>query len=157
MKTQSPALFAILTACSFAGSTAQALDRIVHHFVPDAEGSSQESNLNSLTWDGTRLYGLSDLGGPLGAQGMAFSLNADGSDFRVIRLFDGSSNPGLRPLGGVSISGGKLFGAITAGATLQTGGVFSMNPDGSAFQILHSLSTLEGRIPAGPVAVDGCD
>jgi len=64
--------------------------------------------------------------------------------------------------GGLTVIGSKLYGATQSGGIHDAGIVFSLNPDGSAFEILDSLGPFEtdlasyaGYTAGDPLAFDG--
>jgi uncharacterized repeat protein (TIGR03803 family) len=84
-----------------------------------------------------RLFGVCRVGG-VANFGTLFSLNADGSDYRVLVNFRG--NVGFWPEGRLLRGAdGRLYGTT---AFQSVNKVFAVNPDGTGFTILHSLNHL---------------
>ena len=85
-----------------------------------------------------RLYGCAN-GGGTNDGGTLFSLNVDGSDFRVIYDFP---NGVLSDLSGALIEGtdGKLYGNEYFGGDFASGSVFRLNKDGSSFETIHEFN-----------------
>ncbi len=50
-----------------------------------------------------------------------------------------TSSTVLGPPGSLTLSEGKLYGMTNGGGSVSTGTVFSMNPDGSSYTLLHFL------------------
>ena len=79
--------------------------------------------------------------------GTIFSVRPDGSNFRVIYHF--SSLTGKSPIGGLTLAdNGKLYGVTQAGGFYGAGTIFSINLDGSEFEILLHLSD-QGSVKSG--------
>src|SRR5262245_22497894 len=86
-----------------------------------------------------------------------FRVNPDGTAFEVLHVF---SCPGGCPSGAGLTEGhdGKLYGTTPGGGTAGGGTVFRLNPDGTAFEILHSFACeSDGCFPQGTLtaASDG--
>jgi uncharacterized repeat protein (TIGR03803 family) len=107
-----------------------------------------------LGWLGV-LYGTTALGGT-NASGTIFSLNTDGTDFKVLHSFaangyaltnrpygQGTNADGFYSTAGLVNQGEMLFGTTSAGGTNQNGVVFGLNTDGSNFTILHTFSPVK--------------
>jgi uncharacterized repeat protein (TIGR03803 family) len=87
--------------------------RTLYSFTNGTDGESPEAG---LVLSGTKLYGTAPGGGATG-NGTVFSINTDGSDFRVLYAFSASSidqaelEPnfdGSEPRGGVVLAGNTL-------------------------------------------------
>ncbi len=100
----------------------------------------------SLIFSNNILYGAA-AGGGLFGNGTLFSLNADGTGFR--KLYDFSTNVVYLPGGGYTNSdgagpyglilcGNTLYGSAADGGPSGLGTIFSMNTDGTDFQVLNS-------------------
>jgi uncharacterized repeat protein (TIGR03803 family) len=74
---------------------------------------------------GTTLYGATEGGGHSG-NGTIFKVNTDGSDFAVIKFFEGGD--GAYPLTGPILWNGALYGTTYQGGTNGQGTVFRLNP-----------------------------
>jgi uncharacterized repeat protein (TIGR03803 family) len=84
------------------------------------------------------LIGLAAKGGAYGA-GTIFSVNADGTDFKV--LHDFTIADGQQPYGTVvQASDGFLYGTATKGGTYEAGVIFKIKPDGSEFSVLYQFA-----------------
>lgn len=82
--------------------------------------------VGSLTLFGTTLYGMTNNGGSSGS-GTLFSINTDGSGFRVLQSFAGGRNDGAFPVSDVTLSGdgSVLYAMTSSGGTANRGVVFS--------------------------------
>jgi len=128
--------------------------RVLHSFTESAtDGSRPFGNL--LLW-GSTLFGMTSAGGSSN-KGTAFSIDADGSNFQILRSFSGGTSDGQKPEGSLILSDTTLYGMTSAGGASDKGIIFSMDTDGSNFQILHSFSggTSDGRSPAGSLLLSG--
>src|SRR6185503_17644332 len=92
-------------------------------------------------------------GGGVYGGGTLWRMDADGSNFTVLRdleyLADGAT-PGGAPVFG---SDGKLYGTTFSGGTNGNGTLWRMNADGTSFTVLRHLnSSIDGARPrAAPV------
>ncbi len=93
----------------------------------------------SLTLSGSTLYGLT-LGGGANGLGIIFEIQIDGAGYQVLHNFTGASNDGASPYGSLIISDSTLYGMTSAGGANKAGTVFTLQNDGSGFQVLHSFS-----------------
>lgn len=141
-------MFLVIAAARSA--PAQTGDTVLHWFS-NAEGSEP---LGGLVIEGGRLYGTTEDGGAAGS-GAAFGLSTDGAGFSTIHSFpDPTVLPldGTQPSGGLISVGGKLYGVTKEGGMWGEGSLFSMNPDGGGYAILHNFQQAGGMYPVGPLA-----
>lgn len=119
------------------------------HAFNSFDGSPKLPN-SALTIVGSRLYGTT-YGETTGSSSSLFSLNLDGSDFRILHTFDANTVP----LSLVAI-GSTLFGATELGGASNVGTLFSIDSDGTNLRILHSFSgsPTDGSFP-GSLTVIG--
>jgi uncharacterized repeat protein (TIGR03803 family) len=127
---------------------------LLHAFL----GSDGITPAAELTTDGSVLYGTTFNGGskPDGG-GTVFALNADGTAFHLVHSFAGGPADGSLTEGGVTLVGSKLYGTTVVGGAQGYGSVFSVNPDGSDFQLLYSFAggPGDGRQPYAGLTSDG--
>jgi len=140
---------------------------VLHSFTNDGISSDGAAPLSSLTLVGSVLYGMTPVGGivpPVGPPsngGTVFCLNIDGTGFQVLHGFTGSqlsaSNDGGAPYGAVTVSGSKIYGMTRFGGTSTRGTIFSLNTDGTGFQVLHSFTEAvdDGAVPEGSLTLIG--
>jgi uncharacterized repeat protein (TIGR03803 family) len=98
---------------------------------------------NGLTLSGDTLFGTTYVGGgsPFSTPyGTVFSLQADGTNFKV--LYNFSNGTDGDPREGVVVSDGNVYG-ITPGL------VFKVSADGTGFWILHRFESTGGPGPSG--------
>lgn len=102
------------------------------------------------------IYGTAYSGGTSG-RGVAFKINADGTDYAVIHHFNGTD--GQYPYGGlIQGTDDKLYGTTYTGGTYGRGTVFAMDTDGSAFAVLESLDgSTTGSYPFLGQLTEGSD
>lgn len=105
-----------------------------------------------LTIDGSKIYGTTSTGGGDG-YGEVFSENLDGTDFQILHSFTYAE--GTTPKGQLLQIGSTLFGITSAGGDANGDGtIFSINENGSNFQVLHNFSFADGVKPqAGLVQI----
>jgi uncharacterized repeat protein (TIGR03803 family) len=104
-----------------------------------------------VTLSGDTLYGTTVDGGS-GLYGTIFSVRTDGSGFTTLYDFVSGTNGGLRPEGGVILSGNTLYGTTSLGGSNNFGTVFSINTNGTGFKSLYSFTGgLDCGNPYGPL------
>ncbi len=107
---------------------------------------------SGLTLVGSRLYGTTVNGGPALEYGNIFSINLDGSGFRIEHSFVGSD--GAYPQGGLTLVGDTLYGTTSSGGLNDAGTVFSFTvpaaqvpePTTCALLVCGALSALAMRL-----------
>ena len=132
-------------------------------------GSDGADPYAALTLVGSTLFGTTAYGGADGA-GTVFSINADGSGYQVLHSFSGTGSDGADPYAGLTLAGSTLFGTTAYGGAGGAGTVFSINADGSGYQVLYSFAdtgsdgadpnsslTLAGYTLFGTTAYGGAD
>ncbi len=67
----------------------------------------------------------------------------------VLATFTGPN--GAIPYGPVTLAGNTLYGTTSEGGSSNNGVIFSVNTDGSNFQVLHQFSNKDGSYPIGTV------
>ena len=118
--------------------------QVIHTFSGIAPNIG--SSMGSLVAIGSTLYGTESGGSTTGA---IFSINEDGSNFQTLYQFTGGPN-GDNIMAGLTPVGQVLYGTATNGGSGNDGVLFSINQDGSNFQILH---TFLGTRRAGPTSM----
>ena len=99
---------------------------------------------------GSTLFGTTIFGGD-NDEGTLYSINSDGSGYRLLREFAGGANDGADP-GGLTLSGSTLFGTTWAGGD-HGGTIFSINTDGSGFTLLHEFGGANDGCCPHPLSV----
>ena len=108
---------------------------------------------------GNVLYGTTGAAGP-SHFGTVYAMNTDGSSFTNVHVF-GGNNDGNSTLGGLALSGSRLYGNSQSGGTNGYGMVFGVNTDGSGYANLHSFAGLvsgtnsDGIQPLATLAIYG--
>ncbi|PZQ93460.1 MAG: hypothetical protein DI539_31655, partial [Flavobacterium psychrophilum] len=105
-----------------------------------------------------RLYGMTDLGGLYGA-GVVYSINSDGSDYRILRNLSSGNITSYMASSRVLLEGsdGLIYGSTFRGGSFDLGTIFKMNKDGSGYQaIVNFDNNTKGRMPGEiMIASDG--
>lgn len=105
----------------------------------------------NLLLSGNTLYGTTFNGGQFDS-GTVFSMNTDGSNFRLLHEFTGDR--GNSPVAGLITDGAALFGTTSSGGRHARGTVYRIEVDGSGFQLLHEFTgNSDGGSPTGLVVV----
>jgi uncharacterized repeat protein (TIGR03803 family) len=87
-----------------------------------------------------RLYGTT-YSGAGAVRGTVFSIHRDGSGFTLLHRFTGTTTDGADPYSALIVGNdGRLYGTTSLGGSSNEGTVFSIHPNGSGFQILHSFA-----------------
>jgi uncharacterized repeat protein (TIGR03803 family) len=142
---------------------------VVHSFPAEVS----KTNLDGLQpqadllLSGGTLYGTTFAGGA-GGSGTVFAVNTNGSGFRVLHQFAPSTGgltnlDGMESTAGLLLSGDTLYGTAGAGGPHHWGTVFSVNTNGSSFNLLHAFgaaqdangNSLDGGGPVGGLALSG--
>jgi uncharacterized repeat protein (TIGR03803 family) len=103
--------------------------------------------IGRLIISGNALYGTA-YGGGISGHGTVFKLITDGTGFTTLHCFTAPSifgapnSDGYNPYAGLVISGNTLYGTTSYGANAGGGAVFSVNTDGTHFEVLRSFSAL---------------
>lgn len=111
--------------------------KVLHYF----KGSDGDWPIGSMIRYNNILFGVTASGGVNGA-GEIFSMNTDGSDFKVIYSFNGVDGSGWGA--SLVLADTKIYGTMGSG-WYNGGSIFSVKSDGSNFQILHTFSNVEGK------------
>ncbi len=116
----------------------------------------------SLTLSGTTLYGMtSGLSGSGAFNGNIFSVGTDGTNYRNLVTFTGTSGTasGANPFGSLLLSGTTLYGMANSGGSMNRGDVFSIGIDGSSFHDLYNFVGTpdigDGANPYGNLILSG--
>ncbi len=116
---------------------------------------------DSLILNGTRLYGMTVLGGANGI-GNIFSVGTNGSNYQDLISFTGTGGTasGNVPFGSLILNGTTLYGMTYKGGGNGYGNVFSAGTNGSNYQDLVSFTgpsggTATGETPSGSLTVSG--
>jgi uncharacterized repeat protein (TIGR03803 family) len=119
---------------------------ILHHF--SSSGGDGRGPRGLLEATNGFLYGTTHTGGSDNV-GSVFRMDKDGSGYAILRSFSSAGGDGRNPRRLVEGSDGALYGTtLTGGAFLNYSGfaagtLFKINPDGSAYEVLHHFSSFE--------------
>lgn len=113
----------------------------LHQFFSAYDGRRSEGSLVLL---GDTLYGTTSQGGTNNS-GTIFSINTNGTGFKVLHTFESRNNypgtnlDGASPESGLAFTGNTIFGTTYFGGAYQHGTIFMLNTDGSGFTTLHNF------------------
>lgn len=106
----------------------------------------------TLGSDGQTLFGITKSGGD-NDLGVIFSFDMNNSSYNVLHTFQkGNVNDGYTcEHGYITINNNRLYGLTQYGGVNDKGVVFSLNSDGSDFQVIHSFGgdSKDGKSPFG--------
>jgi uncharacterized repeat protein (TIGR03803 family) len=99
---------------------------------------SDGSRPNRLIFLNGLLYGTTYQGGSSNA-GIVFRIGADGSGYTVLKEFAFSGSDGALPQGGLTGSGGDLYGVTSYGGPGNYGTIFKISTNGTSFVALTNF------------------
>lgn len=111
-------------------------------------GTKGYSGYGDLTLSGNKFYGMLDHGGAFN-KGVIFSIDTNGTSYKDIHDFKGSTTDGAGPISSVTLAGNKLYGMTSLGGATGNGIVFSMDTNGSQFTDMVDFNILNGYQPIG--------
>lgn len=109
--------------------------------------------VGNLVLSGSTLYGTTEVGGS-NNWGTVFAIETDGSNYRQLHAF-GALLDGQAPGCTLTLSGNVLYGTTFAGGSGGYGTIFSINTDGTGYQILHNFSPIDGTNLRDPLVFLG--
>jgi uncharacterized repeat protein (TIGR03803 family) len=137
----------------------QAASNLLHVF---SGGPSDGAHpYGSLIAGGSKLYGMTYLGGPVDDCGLIFRVNADGTGYEILHTFSNvgpAALEGYRPQGSLLLDGSTLYGmTFWSGVLNNAGTLFKMNTDGSGYTVLHQFenTAVNGSGPRGTLILSG--
>jgi uncharacterized repeat protein (TIGR03803 family) len=92
----------------------------------------------TLVQSGTTLFGLTTAGGNFGF-GALFSVNTDGSHFKILHNFGNSTNDGVNPFGSLLLNGTTLYGTTQLGGNKGNGTVFQIDTTGNNYSRIYDF------------------
>src|SRR5580658_8236011 len=114
-------------------------------------GTNGERPTASLLLSGGIFYGMTPAGGTYG-DGNIFSIDTNGNNIKDIFDFNGTN--GGSPYGDLILSGKVLYGMTGFGLPPNTdGNIFSIDTDGSNFNILLEFNGSNGKEPDGKLTL----
>ncbi len=113
----------------------------MHDFINPNGGSAHDGNLLLI---GNKLFGMIPYGGT-DWEGVVFSINTDGSGYRVLLNFNDTN--GWGPIGPLVISEGVLFGLTEFGGINQAGNIFKIDTNGKNYRDIYNFDGLNDAQP----------
>lgn len=134
---------------------------VLHEFTEDLDGERPDGAFpGEIIANGNTIYGVTGEGGTDEA-GAIYKINSDGTGYSVLHSFEedafGEYPEGGFPRNAMAISGTTLVGTTTFGGANDLGVVFSIETDGTAFQVLHDFAggNDDGSSPEAGVIISG--
>ena len=127
----------------------------LYDFTGGADGANP---IGSLILSGTTLYGMTQYGGGTDGNGVIFSIDLNGTNFHTLVSFTGlyGPDPGMYPVGNLTLSGSTLYGMTQFGGAPNAGNIFSVNTNGNNFYDLYEFSGgADGAYPFGNLTLSG--
>jgi hypothetical protein len=77
------------------------------------------------------------------------------TQYSVLHNFSFGTSDGSSPIGGAAILGSKIYGTTSLWGSGRDGVLYSMNLDGTGYQVLHNFSGPDGNQPTSDVIFAG--
>ena len=106
------------------------------------------STPTEVTEDGGWLYGISDSVSAF-SRGSVYRVKTDGTEFQTLHAFSETNNAGYKPVSGLTVMEGMIYGATELGGANNGGALYRMAVDGSGFSVIGSFSAGSGN-PRNP-------
>jgi len=113
--------------------------------------SSGSTPIGNLVSDGKRLYGLTTDGGQNG-YGILYSINFDGTDFRIIMNFI-KEHGYMEQRNSLVLSDSTIFWTSWSGGKSELGAIYSIHLDGTKFTSIFEFEGYNGAAPIGELVV----
>jgi uncharacterized repeat protein (TIGR03803 family) len=125
---------------------------VLHNFS-NTDGTMPQA---ALILAGDTLYGTASAGGS-SFGGTLFSIQTNGSNFTVLHDFNSATTNGNNPMASLLLLTNVFYGTTDNGGEFDAGTVFSINTNGSGFNVIYSFSgnTNDGGNPDAPVVLIG--
>jgi uncharacterized repeat protein (TIGR03803 family) len=117
----------------------------LHRFTPEEDSGYYESGLVEGK-DGA-LYGTTS--GYPNTDGILYKINRDGTAFNILYRFGADLGDAGAPVSVIAGNDGCLYGTTSRGGSADAGTVFSIQPDGSHYRMLHEFVSGNGIPRAG--------
>ncbi|HWC65947.1 MAG TPA: choice-of-anchor tandem repeat GloVer-containing protein, partial [Thermoanaerobaculia bacterium] len=140
-QTTTPIL-AVLVAALFSSAASASPASTLFAFNVSPNGNTPSTEL--VADESGYAYGTTEAGGdPRTGGGVVFRI-APGGALEVLHRFGTVPFDGLRPLGRLLYSGGRLYGTTSAGGAGARGTLFALEADGTGYEILHDFGARAG-------------
>ncbi len=122
---------------------------VAHAFSNNGDAADPKSGMTEL---GGVFYGTTYAGGSE-SSGVLFRFDPSGNAYQSWHNF-GASGSGARPVSGLAVMGGKLYGTTESGGANGDGVIFEFDPGPVAYQELHDFDGTGGRRPLSALTPD---
>lgn len=131
------------------------MDTLGHNYkdVHDFDSIHGGQPFGALTLSRSKLYGLTSLGGTHDSDGVLFSVDTTGNNYKVLLNFDGANGAG--PGASLTLSGYKLYGMTAGGGANNLGLIFSIDTNGGAYKDMLDFNGANGQYPEGNFTLSG--
>jgi uncharacterized repeat protein (TIGR03803 family) len=127
--------------------------KVLHNFQKDKKNGYTPEH-GYLTLADNKLFGMTKYGGEKD-KGVIYSINQDGSDFKIIHSFKPEDKDGKSPFGSLYYSNGFLYGTTQEGGENDKGTIFRISPNGRIYEIIHSFDVeTSGEYPIDNVILN---
>ena len=116
--------------------------QVLHYFGGPNDGAQP---LSGMMYSDGILYGTTSGGGNFGT-GTLFSFSPSSGDFEVLKHLNQSTDGG-HPTSAPVIANGALYGVLSDGGQFNGGTIYSIQVDGTDFNVLHAFNSQEGTHP----------
>ncbi|MFC1668182.1 choice-of-anchor tandem repeat GloVer-containing protein [Chlamydiota bacterium] len=131
----------------------------IYEFTGGINDGKNPYNTNMALHNNT-LYGVTSAGGNTDVdftqgKGVIFSVTITGSNYTVLHKFAGGASDGEQANNGLVFLDSKLYGMTTVGGGSDLGVIYSIDLDGSNFNLLHEFKggVNDGRKPVNNLTV----
>ena len=148
-----PSILVVAIGLMLAGRVTAQTFTTLHSFTANGSFNGIYTNVDGgkplagLILSSNTLYGAACLYGT-NNNGTVFAINTDGTSFKDLYNFTGTSgfyntnSDGASPSARLTLSSNKLYGTTRGGGTNGAGAVFKLNTDGTGFMNLHSFGVV---------------
>jgi uncharacterized repeat protein (TIGR03803 family) len=126
----------------------------VLHTFQKSKDNGYTAEHGFVTRSNKKLFGLTHFGGEYD-KGVIYSLNEDGSDFKIMHSFGSDSKDGISPYGSLQLSNGYLYGTTQGGGKDDRGTIFRIDTNGNGYETIFKYEkATTGEYPIDNVVLN---